>query len=285
MKLKKYLKNAIKYILYESKPKQVYVKVDNVLPNNILVGKVVLITGGSDGIGLSIAKKFTAHGATVIITGRNEEKLKSACKKNNIADYIANDIKKIEEHDKILNYIFDKYKRLDILINNAGISLHETDYLEVTENGFDNQFDINFKGAYFLTQNYIKRIIKNKKSSLDYSVIFITSERGNQCDYLPYGLTKVAINSLIEGLSCRFVRNNIRVNGIAPGVTSSSMTKIKSTDDLVADNYISGRKYIADEVSEIALFLSSNFSKCISGEIIHCNGGNHLNPWFRNQIK
>ena len=154
----------------------------------------------------------------------------------------------------------------------------------MTEDSFDSQFDINFKGAYFLTQNYIKRILKSEKKNSEYSIIFITSERGNQCDYLPYGLTKIAINSLVEGLSCRFIRNNIRVNGIAPGVTASSMTKIKSTDDLFADDYISGRKYIADEVSEIALFLSSKCSNCISGEIIHCNNGNHLNPWFRSQI-
>ena len=103
MKLKRYFKNAVKYILYDSKPKQVYVKVDNVLPKNLLKDKIVLITGGSDGIGLSIAKKFTAHGATVIITGRNEEKLKRACQENNISDYIKNDIKNI---DKEANNIY-----------------------------------------------------------------------------------------------------------------------------------------------------------------------------------
>ena len=130
----------------------------------------------------------------------------------------------------------------------------------------------------------IKRILKSNEVS-ESIIIFITSERGNQCDFLPYGLTKNTINSLIEGLSCRFIRNGIRVNGIAPGVTASSMTKINDNDDLFADNYISGRKYSSDEVSEIALFLSSNYSKCISGEIIHCNNGNHLNPWFRNSIK
>jgi 3-oxoacyl-[acyl-carrier protein] reductase len=284
MKLVSYVKRAIKYILYESKPKKIFVNSSTMSPNDILKDKVVLITGGSDGIGLSIAKKFVKQGATVIISGRNEDKLKEACKKYNIKDYVVNDIKEINNHDKLLDYIYNKYNNLDILINNAGVSMHESDFLEVTEDGFDNQFDINFKGAYFITQNFIKRILKSNEVS-EYIIIFITSERGNQCDFLPYGLTKNTINSLIEGLSCRFIRNGIRVNGIAPGVTASSMTKINDNDDLFADNYISGRKYSSDEVSEIALFLSSNYSKCISGEIIHCNNGNHLNPWFRNSIK
>ena len=61
--------------------------------------------------------------------------------------------------------------------------------------------------------------------------------------------------------------------------------KFSSKDDLSADNYVSGRKYIPDEVAETALFLASDFSKCISGEIIHCNLGNHLNPWFKDRIK
>ncbi|MDD3392085.1 MAG: SDR family NAD(P)-dependent oxidoreductase [Bacilli bacterium] len=283
MRINAYLKRAIKYILYDFKQDKVYVNVSNIVPSKLLMDKVVLITGGSDGIGLSIAKKFVEQGAKVIISGRNIEKLLKACDKYDISDYFINDVQNINKHDEMLDFVFAKYGKIDILINNAGISLHEKDFFDVTEEEFDNQFNTNFKGAYFLSQNYIRRII-NKKN-IDASIIFITSERGNQCDYLPYGLTKVAINNLIEGLSCRFIRNNIRVNGIAPGVTASSMTKIRETDDLFAENYISGRKYSANEVSEIALFLSSNFSKCLSGEIIHCNNGNHLNPWFKHSIK
>lgn len=284
MKIGKYFKRAIKYILYESKPKQVYVNVNSTSKDNMLKDKIVLITGGSDGIGLSIATKFTEQGARVIITGRNEEKLKTAIEKYGIADYIKNDIQNIENQDNMLDEIIKKYGTIDILINNAGISNHENSFMDVTEKGFDDQFNTNFKGAYFLTQKFIKKL-NLEKDNQNKSIIFITSERGNQCDYLPYGLTKVAINSLIEGLSCLYVRNGVRVNGIAPGVTASSMTKFSSKDDLSADNYISGRKYIPDEVAETALFLASDFSKCISGEIIHCNLGNHLNPWFKDRIK
>lgn len=284
MKLTTYIKRAIKYVLYESKPKQIFVNTNTIPSDDILKEKIVLITGGSDGIGLSIAKKFVKQGAIVVITGRNEDKLKTSCEKYNINDYFVNDIKDISKHNDLLDFIYEKYGKIDILINNAGISLHEKDFLDVTEEGFDNQFGINFKGSYFLTQNYIRRCL-SESDIIDKSIIFITSERGNQCDYLPYGLTKVSINSFIEGLSCKYIRNGIRINGIAPGVTASSMTKLKNTDDLFDDNYISGRKYSAEEVSEIALFLSSNYAKCISGEIIHCNNGNHLNPWFKNSIK
>lgn len=274
MKIGKYIKNGIKYVLYDYKPKNVYVKPELKTPNDVFKDKVVLITGGSEGIGLEIARRFGEEGAHVIITGRNEKKLKEAVKSLRNARYYVNDISKIDSHYNLLNDIFDSQGTVDILINNAGISKHEKDFFDVSVEGFDEQFDINVKGGYFLTQSLIKR----KKRNLN--VIFITSERGSQCDYLPYGLTKVVINSLVEGLSCRFYKDNIRVNGVAPGVTATKMTGINKDGNLASDSFVSGRKFIVEEVAETVLFLASEYANCISGEIIHCNGGNHLNRWF-----
>lgn len=282
MSVKKYLKRAVKYVLHDSKPRNVHIDALVANPTNQLKDKVILITGGSYGIGLSIAKRFDEEGARVIITGRNEDKLQVAVKEMKNAVYYKNDVKEIKTHDELLDFIYKKYKRLDILVNNAGISNHEEDFLTVTEEDFDNQFGINLKGAYFLTQNCIKRI--KKEDQKEFNIIFVTSERGNQCDYLPYGLTKVSMNSLVEGLSCRFIKEGIRVNAIAPGVTATPLTKIDPKSDLSTEDFISGRYFIPEEVAEIALFLASDYSKCVSGEILHCNCGNHLNPWFRHKL-
>lgn len=269
-----YIKKLVKYVLYDYKPREIYVR-PKICNNSNFANKVVLVTGGSEGIGFEIAKKFSKCGAHVIITGRNEEKLKKAVSDLNNAIYYKNDIADLEKHRDLLDFIYGKFNKIDILVNNAGISNHEKDYISVSEKSFDEQFNINLKGPYFLTQ----RIIKREKKDLN--IIFITSERGSQCDYLPYGLTKIAINSLIEGLSCEYFKNGIRVNGIAPGATCSNIVKVDKESNLASDYYISNRLFIPEEVAEIVSFLADDTSSCISGEIIHTNGGNHLNTWLK----
>ena len=259
---------------YVKQKKKVYVNTYKVDNKNILKGKIALVTGGSSGIGLEIAKTFSEQGAEVIVIGRNEEKLKSITKDLKNSEYYVLDVKNIERQQQLIDYVIKKYKKIDILVNNAGVSNHEKDFFDVTEESFDDQFSINLKGAYFLTQKVIKAVKK------DLNIIFISSERGSQCDYLPYGLTKVAINSLVEGLSYRFIADGIRVNAIAPGVTASNIVKVDVKGNMATSKYASGRYFLPSEVAEIALFLASDFSKCISGEIIHTNDGNHLNSYL-----
>ncbi len=277
MSFKQDLKKGIKYVI--NSKKKIYVTTANIGINEMFKGKVVLITGGSDGLGLEMAKKFDESGANVIITGRNEKKLKTAVSTLKNASYFVNDVQNINSHNELIDYILKKYHKINVLINNAGVSKHEKDFLTVTEETFDEQFSINLKGAYFLTQNIIKRLKNEEKK--DFNVLFISSERGSQCDYLPYGLTKIAINSLVEGLSCRFVGEGIRINGIAPGVTCSNLVKKDKTGNLATQQYISERYFVPEEVAEVALFLTSEYARCISGEIVHTNMGNHLNPYFK----
>lgn len=274
MGLKKYFKRLINYVFRDYQPRTVYVRPE-IIDKLDFKDKIVLVTGGSEGIGYEIAKKFDNSNALVIITGRNKEKLEKAVEKLNNTVYYQNDISDISSLDDLIERIYSKYGHIDIVVNNAGISLHEKNYFEVTEEGFDKQFGTNLKGGYFLTQ----KIINKQKENINF--IFISSERGDQCDYLPYGLTKVAINSLVEGLSSQFYRNNIRVNGVAPGVTCSNMVKFDKNSDLSTNDFKSRRFFIPEEVAEIVAFLSSDVSNCVSGEIIHCNAGNHLNSWFK----
>ena len=210
----------------------------------------------------------------VIITGRNESKLKDAQKVlGNNCEYVVLDMKDFGQFDVILEKLFLKYGKIDGLVNNAGISLHEWDFMKVDKEKFEMQFQTNLEGSYFLTQSYIKQYEKHNQESG--KILFISSERGTYCDDLPYGLTKASINSLVQALSYRYYKQGINVNAISPGVTASDMTGIKKDEDLYA-NQNSQRFFVPEEVGEVAVFLLSNYSKCVSGQIIHTNAGNHI---------
>ena len=278
MSVKKYVKNAIRYILKEHKPTIVNVEVVQKTNKEMFKNKNILITGGSRGLGFYMAKKFRDDGAKVIITGRKKENLEKAKKGLGTGiDIYQLDMKEIEKFPDFIKSLFDKYGHIDCLINNAGISLHEQDIKNVDKEKFENQISTNLEGSYFLAKEYIKNI---KERKILGNLIFISSERGAQCDFLPYGLTKVALNSLTEGLSRKFYRDGIRVNAVAPGVTATEMTGIVKNSNLYAEN-ASGRYFIPEEVAEVVEFLASENSKCISGEIIYCDAGQHLNPWWK----
>lgn len=96
-------------------------------------------------------------------------------------------------------------------------------------------------------------------------------------DTIPYGLTKAALNSLTQGMASDVISHGIRINAIAPGVTVSEMTNYKREDNLYSSYQASERIYLPEEVAEVACFLLSDASKCISGEIIVCDNGKYIN--------
>ena len=273
MGVKKYIKRGFKYIATGHIQPVVKAKIAVSSPDKSFKGKNYIITGGSSGLGFEIAKTIVSHGGRVLITGRDEEKLKSAKKAigANCA-YVVSDIGDTNSRIKLIDDAFHDYGQIDGLINNAGISLHEWDFLKVDEDKFDSQFLTNLKGSYFTTQEYIKKLLEHKKGG---NVLFISSERGSMCDDLPYGLTKAAINSLVKALSYKYYKDGIRINAIAPGITATPLTNIDKQSDLYC-NTISGRFFVPEEVAETAIFLLGDYSGCISGEIIHTNGGNHI---------
>lgn len=272
--IKDYIKRGIKYVLKEHKQSIVKIDVVQKTPSNEFDNKVFIITGGGGGLGYYIAKKLIMENAKVVITGRNEEKLKNAQKElGNNCEYVVLDMKNIEKFDNFFNDMYIKYGKIDGIINNAGVSLHEWDFMKVDKNKYDEQFMTNLRGSYFFTQSYIKFYERNNQKNG--KILFISSERGTYCDDLPYGLTKASINSFMQALSFKYYASGINANSISPGITASDMTGIDKTGDLNS-NQNSGRFFVPEEIGEVAAFLLSDYSKCISGQIIHTNGGNHI---------
>lgn len=282
MGYKSFIRKLAKFILTSQPEKIVKVEIAQINYGAILKNKRIVITGGSKGLGYVMAKKCIEEGAEVIITGRDEEKLKKACNElGEKCQYIIYDITKIQENDMFLKECLRKFNgQINCLINNAGISCHENHIFKVTEDSFDRQFDTNLKGSYFLTQNFLKN--KNKIKNFE-QIIFISSESAEQCYDIPYGMTKSSINTLVGALSRRFYQEGIRINAIAPGVTATDMTKEYadiSNGNLYRD-CASERVFLPEEVAELICFILSDAARCISGEVIHCNAGNHLNPFWK----
>lgn len=270
MDIKQKIKNKI---LKPLRPVKITADISYLNPQNRLKGKRIVVTGGSRGIGKAIANKLIKEGAQVIITGRNEESLKK-CSEELGCKYMVLDMLDISSFDSFINNAVSKLGGLDCLVNNAGVSLHEKSFFDVTEETFDVQVNTNFKGPLFLTQAFLKELRSNNRSG---NVLFISSETGITMDIRPYGYTKAAINSMVQGLAYVLAKDNIRVNAIAPGITATEMTGFSAEENLYCQSNMNDRVYLPEEVAETACFLLSDVSGCISGQIIACNNGRSIN--------
>lgn len=221
MKIQSLIKKVANSIV--SQPKSnVHVTLASVNYNGILKNRNIVITGGSRGIGFAIAKKFVSEGAKVLITGRNEDGLKKVTKElGNNSAYIVFDNSEIGRIDEFIAECKNKLGNIHSMVLNAGVSLHEGNFLNVTPEGYDKQFNTNLKSNYFIAQAFLKDKLEDQSEG---NLLFLSSETAGKCIDIPYGLTKAALNSLVGALARRVYQKGIRVNAIAPGVTLTDMT-------------------------------------------------------------
>lgn len=278
MSIVSYLKRIFIYAITGAQVKHVTASISYLSPNERLKEKKILITGWNRGLGYSMARKFIEEGASVIITGRDEDKLKKVSAELDCL-YLKYDVLDVSKCDEIISQAVDKLGGLDCLVNNAGISLHEGNIRNVTPPQFDAQFNTNLRGGYFLSQSFIKYFELEKRDNGN--ILFVSSERGTYVDDIPYGLTKAAMNSLVQGLSKRVITSNIRVNAVGPGVTASDLTGYNPDGDLYRQQNTRGRVYLPEEIAEIACFLLSDASSCVSGQIIVCDEGKSANSYWK----
>lgn len=241
--------------------------------SNLLKNRVVLITGGTSGIGLSMVKKCINQGAKVIVIDRNKDKLNQL--KNKLGDACSTimfDVTDYSSYDELLNEAHMFYGNIDSIIHSAGISLHEGDYMNVTEDTWDRQMDVNLKAPYFLTQAWLRyyreQNMKNGK------VIMMASDTSGMGSSIPYGLSKVAIASLTHGLAKKLITEGIRINAIAPGTTLTPMTDDFTHGEVCRPTTVGQRALFPEEIGEVCLFLLSDLSNCISGNVFGCSEGN-----------
>lgn len=274
MSIKKKIAN---YLLYLIRAKRITANITYSEPSGRLKGKRIIVTGGGSGLGATMAEKFVKEGAIVLIAGRRVDVLKATAEKVG-CKYLQLDVNDVAEFDEFIQNAKDMLGGIDVLVNNAGISMHEQTFSEITPDTFDKQFSTNLKGGYFLTQKVVSSWTSAKQSG---NILFVSSETGDTVDYRPYGLTKAAINSLVQGLAFLLARDGIRVNAVAPGITCSEMTGRSENDNLFILNHSTERVYLPEEVAETACFLISDTAGCISGQIVTCNNANTINARWK----
>ena len=276
MSLSKSFKKGLRSILHSTlnKPTHITASVSYIQASQRLQGKRIVVTGGGRGLGFAMAKRFKEEGAQVLIAGRNEEKLRESAQAIDCL-YLKLDLTDVESIEDFINKAWEELGGIDCLVNNAGISLHEGNICKVRVEDFDSQIKTNLRGPYFLSQQYITKYESN--SCTEGNILFISSERGSMADDLPYGLTKAATNSLVQGLAYLFVKKGIRVNALSPGVTTSDMTGIKADGNLYKGYQMNKRVYLPEEVAETACFLLSDASRLINGQIIVIDEGKTVN--------
>ena len=256
------------------------ITISNINHGQILKGKKILITGGGAGIGFSIAKKCIEEGATVVITGRNGNKLKDASEKLNspLLKTLVWDISKISEIEKGVEETSLLLEgEIDILVNNAGV-IDTIQFPEVTEEIWDRVYATNSKGLFFLTQFLCDKWMKNSKIQLK-KVINISSQGGFVGATYPYRMTKWDIAGLTQGLGINLVSYGIIVNGIAPGIIATDMQPglvDRGKNVFIGENPVQ-RFGLPGEIAELAVFLMSDAANFIVGQTIVCDGGYSIN--------
>ena len=249
-----------------------YLKINQINKNKLLQGKNIIITGGSSGIGYEIAKKIIDLGGNVLITGRNKEHLEKVKKELNCKILLWDIEDVLDSSDKIKQILNIFNNKIDCLINNAGIYT-KNNILNCDIQTFEKIINTNLKGLYFITKEMIQQCFLKQNYG---NIIMISSiEAINKIDG-PYAISKEGIINLTKSLARNYQKDNIRINAIAPGMTCSNINKINDKENLYRE-YLKGKRIIsAQEIAEVAIFLISDASKSLNGEILTCDNGENL---------
>ncbi len=249
-------------------------------------GKVALVTGGSRGIGLMIAKGYIANGAKVYISSRKS----SVCEQvaEELSQYgeciaIPANLATNEGREKLVAGIKEREEKLDILVNNAGAAWGAP-FNEFPEKGYDRTFDLNVKSLFLLTRDLIDLLEAAASFEDPARVINIGSIDGLSVptmDNFPYAASKAAVHHFTRVLAAELGRRYITVNAIAPGPFESQMTKFfLDTDEKraeVAKACPVGRTGQPEDMAGIAIYLASRAASYVNGAVIPVDGGIIIN--------
>lgn len=236
--------------------------------------KVVVITGGTDGIGLATAKAFAAEGARVYITGRNQARLENAVAEiGNDAVGIPGDVSKMDDLDRLYARIKGDHGRVDVVFANAGVS-ESAPIGGIEDDHIDRVFDINVKGTVYTVQKALPLM------SAGGSVVLMGSGAGSKGfpGLSVYSATKAAIRSFARTWTVDLKSRGIRVNVVSPGMVLTPALKTYLQNNDGAEEWMKaaipfGRLAETDEVAKAVLFLASDEGSFVGGAELMVDGG------------
>jgi NAD(P)-dependent dehydrogenase (short-subunit alcohol dehydrogenase family) len=239
--------------------------------------KVVFITGGTKGLGKAMAKAFIAEGASVAVNGRNKEattKFEEEFQGKSVLAFNA-DITNYDEMGQVASKVVESWRKVDILINNAGIVNPLAPSEKMKKDDFDRTIDINLKGTFYATQIFGKHMIEQKEGRIINiaSQVAFFGEKG----FLPYALSKGALMIMTRELAYEWSKHGVTTCCVAPGFIKGGMNEGLIRKEVFV-NFLSGKTPIGrmgtvEELVSLVVFLASPEAQYINGEIITMDGG------------
>jgi len=242
--------------------------------------KAVLITGGANGIGLACATRFANEGATVAIADRDATAGEAAAKTIG-AHFFATDVSKKADVDATVDAFTKQAGRIDILINNAGIT-HAAEFLELDEADFDRVLAINLKSCFLVGQAVAKRMVAIAPRDGAETSCIVNMSSVNAVlaipNQVPYVVSKGGIAQLTKVMALSLAPHGIRVNAIGPGTIATELAKKVVLSDVASRRKVLGRTPMKrlgepEEVAAVACFLASSDASYLTGQTIYPDGG------------
>ena len=245
--------------------------------------KVAIVTGSGRGIGKSIALRFAREGADIVVDDVTVPNMEATAAEitalGRKAIAVKADVSKKDEVERLVAAAIDTFQRVDILVNNAGISRHAL-LLEVTENDWDMVLDVDLKGVFLCTQAVASHMIQRKYGK----IINISSIAGlgsiGPDTGANYASAKAGVIELTKATARALGQYGINVNAIAPGLVMTEITYTRRTPAEVEalkerriKSSVLGRVGIPEDIANLALFLASDESSYVTGQVIACDGG------------
>ena len=240
-----------------------------------LAGKVAIITGGDRGIGKAIAAAFVREGAKVVIAGRDSKKLEAAAAEiGGDCLAVSADVSSASDVTKLVSTAWEKFGRIDVLVNNAAVLLQGTAE-SISEEDFDQTFNINVRGVWLISRAVLPHLRDAGGGSIVNiaSVLSLVGARNR----LAYAASKGAVAAMTKAMALDHALENIRVNCIAPGIVATEMVEKFNTDEAMRRQRVGmhpmGRFGQPEDVARAAVFLASEESRWTTGSVLTVDGG------------
>ena len=244
-----------------------------------LKGKVALITGAAQGIGKSIALLLAQNGANIVVSDINLERAEETAREiesnGSKAMAVKVDVANLKEVEQMVEAVLEKFGKIDILVNNAGITRDKL-ILRMTEEDWDAVLNVNLKGTFNCTKVVVRHMAKQRSGKI-ISIASVVGEMGN-AGQANYSASKAGVIGLTKTIAREFAQRRINVNAIAPGYIETPMTEIlpEKVKEELKSLIPMERLGKPEDVAEAVLFLVSEESNYITGQVLNVNGGIYM---------
>jgi NAD(P)-dependent dehydrogenase (short-subunit alcohol dehydrogenase family) len=246
-------------------------------PSFTLQDRVAIVTGASRGIGEAIARAFVAHGARVVIAARKIDGLREVADSLGAAAHpFAAHTGKETDCAALLAEAIRVFGKVDVLVNNAGTNPHFGPLLEAPGAAWDKTFEVNLKGYFWMSRETARHLVDRGAPGAIVNIASVSGLRGAPLQGV-YGMTKAAVISMTRTLAVELAAARIRVNAIAPGLIDTRLSSAIVKDDALAGEWLKrtplSRVGSPDEIAGPALYLASDASSYMTGEVLVVDGG------------